>query len=204
MTNASAAAGETLSYAIPAPRGFRGGRLLVWIVGTIVLLGMLISVLLPSLCRSSETSNRVKCQSNLRQIGQAIALYTQENRGQYPPSLAALMAVEDLTAEVALCPSTSDERASAADTAGVVAEIKAAEENVAGHTHCLSYVYAGRGLSVATATATTVVAYEPLGNHDGDGASVLYGDGQVDFVNKQQWAKIAPTVAFAAPPPTRP
>jgi len=37
-----------------------------------------------SSCRSRETANRVKCSSNLRQIGQAIQLYAAENRGVYP------------------------------------------------------------------------------------------------------------------------
>ena len=37
-----------------------------------------------SSCRSRETANRVKCASNLRQIGQAIRLYAADNRGAYP------------------------------------------------------------------------------------------------------------------------
>jgi prepilin-type processing-associated H-X9-DG protein len=35
-------------------------------------------------CRSTGTSNRVKCASNLRQIGQAILLYSNDNHGAYP------------------------------------------------------------------------------------------------------------------------
>src|SRR5262245_39869710 len=34
--------------------------------------------------RSRETANRVKCASNLRQIGMAIAGYANENRGLFP------------------------------------------------------------------------------------------------------------------------
>jgi prepilin-type processing-associated H-X9-DG protein len=34
--------------------------------------------------RADSTSNRVRCASNLRQIGQAILLYSNENRGAYP------------------------------------------------------------------------------------------------------------------------
>jgi prepilin-type processing-associated H-X9-DG protein len=34
--------------------------------------------------RSSGSSNRIKCASNLKQIGLAILLYSNENRGQYP------------------------------------------------------------------------------------------------------------------------
>ena len=38
--------------------------------------------------RNGESANRVKCASNLRQIGQAILLYSNDNRGAYPRTRA--------------------------------------------------------------------------------------------------------------------
>jgi len=186
------------NYAPPVQRRRPWRHFLVWGVGIVVVGVMAISVLLPSLCGSSETANRVKCANNLRQIGLAITLYAHENGELYPPSLAMLLASEDLTPNAMVCPSTNDEQSRAADTTGIVVDLEAAETNAPGHKDCLSYVYAAHGLTTNTMSGTAVVAYEPLDNHGGDGTNVLFGDGHVEWINKQTWLKMAPAAGVAA------
>jgi prepilin-type processing-associated H-X9-DG protein len=53
----------------------------------LILIGLgalLVSIILPSISRLRQTSGRTRCGSNLRQIGQAILLYSVENKGAFP------------------------------------------------------------------------------------------------------------------------
>jgi prepilin-type N-terminal cleavage/methylation domain-containing protein len=63
---------------------------LVELLVVIGIIAVLISVLLPTLAQARKASQRTVCLSNMRQLAQALVLYTNANRGWYPPSAPSL------------------------------------------------------------------------------------------------------------------
>lgn len=75
-----------------AERNMRGARnlrafSLVDVLVSIAVIGVLMGLLLPTVSHVRESTRRIICQSNLRQVGMGVAQYADENRDELAPSV---------------------------------------------------------------------------------------------------------------------
>jgi hypothetical protein len=173
-------------------------RILLLLVGGVVLL-VIASLFSKGIGHAREPANRIKCASNLRQIGQSIQIYAQANGGVTPRSFDDTIESDDLTPEVFVCPSSNDLRAAGPTTQALL-------RNFHQKGFC-SYVYALPGsFPISSITAKHVVAYEPVHNHprkDGvaKGINVLYGDGTVSWLDEAEGKRVIADVQAGHNPP---
>jgi hypothetical protein len=131
------------------PRWRPTWRWVLFVVGTSALL---ISILLPTVKRLRDpyrTSGRQPCPSNLRQIGQALLLYSRDHGGVYPTTLDALVTPDLLTNEVLVCYYTRK-----------------------------PFVFVAAAGIASSYGDEDLIVYEPLEAHDGEGSYLLFGSGR--------------------------
>jgi predicted Zn finger-like uncharacterized protein/prepilin-type processing-associated H-X9-DG protein len=139
---------------------------------SLLMIPLMIAMLLPNLNRAREQANRIKCASNMKQIGLEVAMYSNNDPGHaFPPDLKTLADIQNLSPGVFVCPSSNDTPASGATVGASLTP---------GH---LSYVYVGNGLT-ASASPDTVVLFENPSNHLNQGMNVLFADFHVEWLSK--------------------
>ena len=140
--------------------------------------------------RSYEIPTRVKCVSNLHQIGLGLILYANEHGGMFPNTLDELVDAEGLTANVFVCPASTDNPSTGSTTQQIVADLH-------GNGH-LSYVYLGQGTTAADVAPDMVMVYEPMSNHSGDGMNVSFADGHAEWIDAKSAHSLIAIVASGA------
>jgi prepilin-type processing-associated H-X9-DG protein len=155
------------------------GFTMVELLAVVAVTALLLGALLPVVRRVGERARCVQCLSNLRSMGQAVALYAAVNKGQFPLSSHAAGSVVGLTAwlqtlqehgagpEIRLCPSDPDARSKSTSyatnehfeplSAGVDFNPVTKASLPGGRT------VAYRRLSIVPRPAAAIYAYEPQG-----------------------------------------
>ena len=137
---------------------------LAWVDSPILWLALGI----PSIGASEDAADRVKSATNLRQLGLAIQLYSNENKGKFPPDLATVVKTQDITQEVIKSPFGP-----AKDGNDIV---------------LVSYGAVNPAANPGGA-AEIIIAYDQAALEQGEGTNALYADGHVDWIAPELFKK---------------
>ena len=77
----------------------RGGFTLVELLVVVGIIAILVAILLPALTRARIQAKNVQCKSQLRNLGQAMVLYANENNGKIPQQPGAMIWLWDIAYE---------------------------------------------------------------------------------------------------------
>ncbi len=144
----------------------------------LAVVGLLLSILLPSLARARTLAKRAVSASNLRGLGQGFHIYSNENREDFPDSFEELVAAGYVTPDMLVAPEYWEEPTSDAEVAALQARGLLTADNPGSDLLRTSYVLIP-GQSQA-ADVRNVLVYEKRFNEDG--ANVLFLDGHVQFL----------------------
>jgi hypothetical protein len=125
----------------------------------ILVYALLISILLPSLARARTLAKRQVAASNLRGLGQALMIYANDYDDVFPPNLQMLV------------------------PEGTVTPLQFINPNSGNAPPACDYYYV-TGLRYDD-PPTWFVAWEDPNQNAGEGANVLYRDGNVQFIKTQ-------------------
>jgi prepilin-type processing-associated H-X9-DG protein len=126
---------------------------------------------------AAAQGSKIKCASNLRQIGMAIRMYADQNADLLASDFATIAATQDITADVFICPHAHSDN-SVRPTPPTQAQMAATIAQ--GSPTCSFFMHPWPGRTLGSLPPNAILAYEKPTNHD-DGMNFLFADGHVDW-----------------------
>jgi hypothetical protein len=151
---------------------------------TIATVSIMAGIALPSLAGARERARRVKCMNNLKQIGIAMQIYSDDNESKYPPKLSDLYPRYAASPDLFICPTVGGEIQEVRKADGDI-DVELMRKIIDEKTN---YVYVS-GLTT-DAPADMVIIYEKTGNHDGAGGNVMCNGMDVSWTDSAQYAEM--------------
>lgn len=160
----------------PVKQGIGGGAIALIVVGVLFVLAIpcAIAIVLPGLSNVRQQAQIAKCASNLHNIAAACVVYANSHGGAYPDSINTLVQSSGLSSYALNCPASDDAPGKC------------------------SYVYLGATLN-SLSPSNSVVAYEPLSNHQNRGIHVLLNDYSVQWLNAADAQKLIDSIVPGKP-----
>ena len=157
--------------------------LLILAFGGVVYLALVHFLSRQSAGPPRSAARRPNCLSHLRQIGLALAMYADAHHRHLPPEKNAkgldyLLRENLKTPRVFVC--TADAKRRTANAGEALTE------------DTCSYVYIPTAWQSRTDTNLLPVCWDKPGNHGTNGLNVLFNNGHVDWLTREQWEAIRP------------
>jgi hypothetical protein len=166
----------------------------VWLGSVETCLLIVAMFVLPQMGAPGERAFRSKCGSNLRNVGYGIMLYANDHQGVLPPTLDALVASVEIDLGSFICPSSSHDTAPGATAEERIKNFHSTSD------HC-SFIYLGKGLTAESLKPKYILAHDRLGNHENGGMNVLYGDGETEWLPKEEADRVVMEISEGFNPP---
>jgi len=119
----------------------------------------------PAMARAREKSTQIRCAANLRAIGQALHIYANDNSDRLPPDLTLL------------------------DSLGLVRPEQLQSPLDKNESNACDYLYVPE-MRLGGGRRNWLVAWGDPRYTDGKGASILYLDGHVEYVEEPKLSEI--------------